>query len=249
MVCLSEGMTLTINLKIAIINDNSYRSTETIVGTNGDDLILWRGGPNDLIDGMSGTDILSINASSKTFEVRTLDSGATYLVGIDAGFADNEGHNAILVGIETVEFSDKTITIGEDSGGADEVEWNEIFGTKKDDQLIGTSEADYLSGRRGDDILSGGAGDDLIMGGKGFDILSGGSGEDWFAVTKKEGKGKSNWDYIDDFEVGEDVIMVHGSTKKLWIDEFEGDAVLVRGKKDIIAWVEGAGGQLDWGGQ
>ena len=233
---------------MAIINDKSFSYTETIVGTNGDDLILWRGGPDDLIDGMSGTDILSINASSTTFEVRTLDSGVTYLTGIDTSYAENDGHDAKLIGIEKIEFNDKTITIGKESAGTNEAGMTEIFGTKRSDTLIGTRSEDYIWGSKGDDIISGGAGDDLIVGGKGFDLLEGGSGEDWFGVSLKYGKGKKNFDVISDFEVGTDVLMVYGSTKGLWIDNFEGDAVLVRGKKDIIAWVDGAGGQLDWGG-
>ena len=39
-----------------------------------------------------------------------------------------------------------------------------------------------------------------------------------------------------------------GKTKGLWIDDYQGDAVLVRGKNDVIAWIIDAGGQLDWGG-
>ena len=57
-----------------------------------------------------------------------------------------------------------------------------------------------------------------------------------------------NFDVITDFEVGVDVLMVAGNTKGLWIDNYQGDAILVRGKKDVIAWIDDAGGQLEWGG-
>ena len=130
----------------------------------------------------------------------------------------------------------------------DEPEWNDIYGTKRHDELIGTNAADAISGGKGDDLIYGGGGDDLIIGGKGGDFLEGGTGEDWFATKKKFGKGKKNYDVITDFEVGEDVLMVMGKTKGLWIDNYKGDAVLVRGRKDIIAWIDGAGGQLEWGG-
>ena len=231
---------------MAIINDKTYSYTETIVGTNGDDLILWRGGPNDLIDGMSGTDTLSIDANSKSFTLRTLDSGVSYLNGIESDYGDNDWHSAKLVGIEKVEFTDKTIAIGRDQGSQQDPEFNEIFGSKKDDTLVGTRRADYLWGSKGDDDLMGGAGDDLIVGGKGFDILEGGSGNDTFGVSKKMGKGKKNWDGILDFEVGKDMIYVDGSTKGMWINNYKSDAILMRSKKDVIAWVENAAGQLDW---
>ena len=41
--------------------------------------------------------------------------------------------------------------------------------------------------------------------------------------------------------------MVEGSRKGRWIDNYQGDVVLVSGKNDVIAWIEGAGGQLNWG--
>ena len=122
-----------------------------------------------------------------------------------------------------------------------------IIGSKNDDRIYSRDGDDYIWGGKGDDGLVGGSGDDFIVGGKGFDIVEGGSGKDTFGVSKKLGKGKKNWDGIIDFEVGKDMIYVDGSTKGLWINNYEGDAVLMRGKKgDIIAWVENAGGQLDW---
>ena len=130
----------------------------------------------------------------------------------------------------------------------DNPEWNDIYGTKRNDELIGTNAADAINGGKGDDFIYGDAGDDLIIGGKGIDFLEGGKGEDWFATEKKFGKGKKNYDVIADFVVGEDVLMVMGNTKGMWIDNYQGDAILVKGKKDIIAWIDNAGGQLEWGG-
>jgi len=122
-----------------------------------------------------------------------------------------------------------------------------IIGSKNDDTIYSRDGDDYIWGGKGDDDLVGGSGDDVIVSDKGFDILAGGSGNDTFGVSKKMGKGKKNWDGIIDFEIGKDMIYIDGKTKGLWIDNYEGDAVLMRGKKgDIIAWVENAGGQLDW---
>ena len=55
-------------------------------------------------------------------------------------------------------------------------------------------------------------------------------------------------DVITDFEVGEDGLMVLEGTKGMQIANYEGDAIFVNGKNDVIAWVEGAGGKLVWGG-
>ena len=121
-----------------------------------------------------------------------------------------------------------------------------IIGSKNDDRIYSRDGDDYIWGGKGDDDLIGGSGDDIIVGGKGFDILEGGSGNDTFGVSKEMGKGKKNWDGIIDFEVGKDMIYVDGSTKGMWINNYESDAILMRGKKDVIAWVENAAGQLDW---
>ena len=48
------------------------------------------------------------------------------------------------------------------------------------------------------------------------------------------GKGKKNWDFIADLEVGEGAIYIDGSSKGMWIDNYEGNAVLLR-KKGVIA--------------
>ena len=125
---------------------------------------------------------------------------------------------------------------------------DEIIASSNNDRIDARKGDDYVFGNNGDDTLIGGSGDDLLVGSKGIDFLAGGSGEDWFGVSKKDGKGKNNMDIITDFEVGDDILMVAGTTKGMWIDNHKGDAVLVHGNNDVIAWIEGAGGKLDWGG-
>jgi len=121
-----------------------------------------------------------------------------------------------------------------------------IIGSKNNDRICSRDGDDFIWGWKGNDELIGGKGDDLIVGGKGSDYLEGGKGADHFGVSKKWGKGKKNYDFIADFEIGEDAIYIDGSSKGLWIDNYQGDAILVRGKSDVIAWVEDAAGQLDW---
>ena len=233
---------------MALIQDKWQYVSETVTGTSGDDLILWSGSSSstDFIDGGGGKDVISINDYSDNFTLKTQSSGLTYFN--DNRVSYNQYGNAILSNVEKIEFLDKTVTIGNSSGSDNEVEWNDIYGTRRADELTGTKSADYIDGGKGDDFIYGGAGDDLIVGGKGLDIIEGGEGEDWFATGKKLGRGKNNFDVITDFEVGVDVLMVMGNTKGLWIDNYEGDALLVRGRKDVIAWIDGAGGQLEWGG-
>ena len=264
MVCLSEGMTLTTNIT-QMSNFQYTDSNRFIEGTSFDDRIMLQqgiaGGNNGFIDGGSGFDTFYIQESSSDWNLVLNDAeevsflSSTRSTHNGSGSINNPAYELSIqiAEVERIVFNDKTIdlntsTSNTNAGGGNEIEFNEIYGTKRADELIGTGSADYIWGSKGDDMIYGGAGDDLIVGGKGLDVLEGGSGEDWFGVNKKFGKGKNNFDVIVDFEVGTDVLMVEGSTKGLWIDNFEGDAVLVRGKKDIIAWVDGAGGQLDWGG-
>ena len=232
------------------IQDKYSTIDETITGTSGDDLILWSGSPSygsDFIDGGNGKDVISINDYSDNFTIKSQSSGLTYFNDNRGLSYDQYGH-AVLSNVEQIEFLDKTVNIGNSSGSDNEVEWNDIYGTRRADELTGTKSADYIDGGKGDDFIYGGAGDDLIVGGKGLDIIEGGEGEDWFVADTKLGRGKMNFDVITDFEVGVDVLMVAGNTKGLWIDNYQGDAILVRGKKDVIAWIDDAGGQLEWGG-
>ena len=123
---------------------------------------------------------------------------------------------------------------------------DEILASKNNDYINSRDGDDFVWGNKGDDILIGGNGDDFIVGGKGVDYIEGGYGMDIYGTSKKNGKGKKNYDYIADFEVGTDYLYIEGKTKGLWLDNNDGDAVLVKGKKDVIALIVDAGGQLNW---
>ena len=234
---------------MALIRDTIL--LQPLIGTKGNDILVYSGAAS-FIDGGAGRDIVSINENSSSFSINTKKSGLTYLNEVSDRAFRYYG-SISLKNVEMIEFLDKTIKIGHNAGGkksgaGNPNDMNEITGTNRDDELTGTNGGDFLKGLGGDDRLYGGAGDDLISGGKGYDVMSGGSGEDWYAISKKLGKGLKNWDQIRDFEVGKDVIMVVGSRKGLWIDSYQGDAIVVSGKKDVIAWVQGAGGELEWSG-
>ena len=90
-----------------------------------------------------------------------------------------------------------------------------IDGKGGDDLIHGGEDIDFLMGNQGDDIISGdggndfilgGAGDDVIKGGAGNDNLFGGEGQDTFVLEFFD----SGKDTINDFEVGEDKIVIKG---------------------------------------
>ncbi len=225
-------------------------------GTSGNDTFrITRGVSshyhNGSINGYGGYDNLIISGSKDDWELSK--NGAIYFLKTEVdGIWSRDTVTIQLEDIEKVQFVDGSFDLKSEKekpkSDTAEKKWNDIIGSKRGDNLTGTRKDDYLWGDKGDDDLSGGSGDDLIVGGKGFDLITGGRGSDTFGVSKKLGKGKKNLDFITDFEVGIDAIYVDGDTKGLWIDSFEGDAVLVRGKKDVIAYIEGAGDQLNWSG-
>ena len=69
----------------------------------------------------------------------------------------------------------------------------------REDYLHGGDDNDVLSGKGGHDTLIGGKGDDVLYGGRGRDRLTGGEGADHFHLLSKGKIGRSNADFIIDF--------------------------------------------------
>ncbi len=69
--------------------------------------------------------------------------------------------------------------------------------------IFGGDAPDILDGLGGDDQISAGGGDDLVIGGTGDDTMWGGAGADVFLIRPGDGA-----DRINDFDVGEDVILL-----------------------------------------
>nr|WP_299245520.1 cellulose binding domain-containing protein [uncultured Halomonas sp.] len=61
---------------------------------------------------------------------------------------------------------------------ANEVTFEHVVGSRRDDTLQGCDEDSYLAGERGNDTIHGGDGDDELKGGQGDDKLNGGDGND-----------------------------------------------------------------------
>ena len=135
----------------------------TIVGTNGNDILLGTDGP-DVIFAGGGSDNIQAGGGDDII------CGGPGVDSIDAGPG-----NDILVGGDSVDF-----LFGQD--GVDK-----LFGGGGDDLLFGGDGRDKLKGGDGDDELDGGpgkdklfgqAGDDLLLGGDNGDTLKGGGGDD-----------------------------------------------------------------------
>ena len=103
-----------------------------------------------------------------------------------------------------------------------------ILGTPEHDILNGFQGNDRIFGLAGDDLISGGEGDDLLQGDAGYDqlfgnigrdILSGGQGvdrltgsedSDIFIIQPQGMSGEENYDIVNDFELGIDVLALDG---------------------------------------
>lgn len=88
----------------------------------------------------------------------------------------------------------------------------EIFAGGGHDVVYAGSQDDLLSGGDGGDLLYGYAGNDTLIGGAGSDTYFGGTGDDHFVISASDsdGAGGSDYDTIDGFVVGEDVVELEG---------------------------------------
>jgi Ca2+-binding RTX toxin-like protein len=117
-----------------------------------------------------------------------------------------------------------------------------LYGGKGFDILAGGAGNDFIFGNRGEDILSGEKGDDTLYGGQGNDILVGSEGNDFLSgdlgddtLVGEVGSDRfllsinSGIDTIDDFEVGQDLLVLGNglSFSQLTIAEDSG-ATLIR---------------------
>ncbi len=163
------------------------KGNDTIFGNQDNDTISGEDG-NDLIRGGQGNDSVS---GGDEEDVLYGDRGNDELSG-------DRGDDLILGGT------------GEDvaSGG----EGNDrIFGNQDNDTLSGDDGNDTIHGGQGDDRISGDAGDDWLYGDRGIDTLNGGAGRDRFFIGSDNPNAPLSADTIEDFQVGEDSIVLRGN--------------------------------------
>ena len=106
------------------------------------------------------------------------------------------------------------------------------------DKVTGNNAANTLNGEKGNDWLYGGRGNDLLIGGGGKDKCWGQQGNDTFRIKRGTG-----YMIVKDFSDGKDRIQLGSGHKGLKL-KTRGDDVYVYQRKDLMAVVEDAAGDL-----
>ena len=106
------------------------------------------------------------------------------------------------------------------------------------DVVIGNGAANTLNGQAGNDRLYGGTGNDLLIGGGGKDRVWGQAGRDTFRIQSGTG-----YTIIKDFSDGADRIQLGSGSSGLKL-KTRGDDVLIYQRRDLMAIVEDAAGDL-----
>jgi hypothetical protein len=96
----------------------------------------------------------------------------------------------------------------------------------------------FLTGSAGDETLVGGDRNDRLNGGGGVDVLTGGTGADQFQFSRSSDQASSQADYITDFEVGVDQVVLDRNSFKLkdldQIGIVQTDAQVGRSRQKIV---------------
>ncbi|MBD2104312.1 alkaline phosphatase [Leptolyngbya sp. FACHB-261] len=149
--------------------------------------------PN-LVEGTAGAETL-LGGTDRDL-LRGNEGNDTLAGSVNADFLYGE------VGDDLLRGDLNTTQAGSEAGGDDL-----LYGGLGNDRVFGQGGNDQLYGGQGDDQLFGDAGNDLLVGGLGADRLTGGAGRDGFALVSDSGS-----DTINDFRLGEDFVVMTGST-------------------------------------
>ncbi len=141
--------------------------TDTIVGSAGDDLIIWNPGDgSDTNDGGPGNDRIVVNGS---------EGNNTFTIGT-AGVAP--GFDLRFVGPFTIDIRNAEVLEVNGNGGDDVINASGLPAGLISLQLNGGDGNDTITGSAGDDILRGGLGNDTLIGFLGTDQVFGDEGDD-----------------------------------------------------------------------
>ena len=149
-------------------------------------------------------------------------------------------------GTDTAQFSSRKNTIklnttkSQNTGdGKDRlISIENVNGGGGNDKITGNKGKNTLNGEKGNDHLYGGGGNDLLIGGVGKDRVWGEGGRDIFRIQSDTG-----YTIIKDFRNGQDKIHLSSGHSGLKV-KTRGNDVLVYLKKDLMAIVEDAAGDL-----
>jgi len=126
---------------------------DTLQGLDGNDTLNPGRGSDD-VDGGSGIDVLEVDYSGLTTDIRQ--------------FTTSFSTSGNSISYRNIERFNLTGGSGNDN----------LFGGSLNDTLIGNAGNDTLNGNDGDDSISGGDGNDSLLGGNGNDTISSGLGID-----------------------------------------------------------------------
>jgi hypothetical protein len=187
--------------------DGGYHN-DMLDGGAGDD-VLWGGAGDDFLSGGGGNDTLDGGAGADTAVLSGPRSSYSIFVNQDgsrtiADLRPDQDGNDVLVDVEYVRFSDRTLSLLTPESLA-------LAGTSRSERLTGGEWHDSLRGLGGRDRLEGFGGDDTLSGGSGRDTLSGGAGQDVFVFDAKVARSSAanrryNLDRITDFSTHDDTI-------------------------------------------
>ncbi len=188
---------------------DTVRNFHTVIGSDGDDIIM--GGPEDnhLIGG-AGKDFLTGSGGNDTIDGGAGNDTASY-AGYEAVRVDLEVEgpiDTIGAGIDTLISIENLIGSELNDNLAGDIRDNSLLGQGGDDTIFGRDGDDYLYGGDGNDSLDGGLQDDFLFGGAGNDTMTGGEGIDTFVFGPGAGGGD---DVVTDFELAIDLLDFGGT--------------------------------------
>ncbi|MEO8242187.1 MAG: calcium-binding protein [bacterium] len=192
-----------------VLNITTYEGNDTVVGGKfgdtidvfsganwveagaGDDLVSYRTGAENHLDGGTGKDWLEV---AQPYRVGGLSLQVTGKAAVDgAGSVISHFEHYRVFGGDDVD----TVTLGQ---------WHDLFrGYAGDDTVAGMGGSDRINAGDGNDTVDGGSGDDWISGGRGIDLLTGGDGADVFHFAGLDSLG----DEITDMQSGSDRIILN----------------------------------------
>jgi Ca2+-binding RTX toxin-like protein len=154
-------------------------------GGDGGDSVMGDLGNDQLYGGVGGDTVMGGEGNDRIYG----GGGSNVLIG------DN--------GTDQIFGSSESDTLAGGNGN------DRLFGGGGADVLDGSENADLMVGATGNDSLFGGNGNDTLRGGSGMDYLSGGGGNDRFVFDT--GLSLGNIDTIDDFTIGQDLMLLDKS--------------------------------------
>ena len=232
--------------------------SETIIGSNADDVIDAQGGDdrieggygNDIINGWTGVDTAVYAGDNTRYDMSSNANDAIIITGNGTGTDTDTLTYIDIIEISGVAFatsgSAPSFTAGADHHiggnagetfsalGGDDV----LYGLGGDDTLIGGTGADQLFGGNGSDILYTEGSDTLVSGGFGYDYLivaNSVAGGTWAASDIEEWYGNAGNETFDATGAVDRVIMIANEGNDTLIGGFEADVLLGGSGNDIVS--------------